>query len=260
MRFSTPSLLLAASLVGFSAAPAAASEASLEAPFQIADHHESKGEGQTCPMCGMRHGGKMKGHGMKGHGMMGHGTMGWYQKLRRHAEGHYWRGPEVLYHTGLDLSGTANPVAQYLDVGMYRRFEFNDFFALGFRHHLAYQLNPATGQGNWIVPWGGVDPRLGLTLGPVRVDVGATAGLGGMFRTTPADVLQARLTWLLEPNAELSYRMPHMSIGLRGGYMMSPNPGEFGSATVGLRVGFGGFYSAAGAHKGHDQSHDHDHD
>lgn len=285
MQFRASSLLIAAAILGASASPALAQDGTAGGPPSGDQGDQGKGAQCKCPQCkcerckcGKEHrqGGMMGGSGhmgghpmmmgsMMGHGMMmGHGGMGWYRHMRGHVEGHYWRGPEFTYHTGMNLAGTPNSLGQYVDIGKTRRFEFNDFLAIGFSRHLAYQLAPATGQGNWIVPYCGVEPRLGVMLGPVRLDAGAMAGLGGMLRTSGGDVLQGRLMWVLEPNVELSHRMEHMNVGLRAGYMMSPNPGDFGGVTVGLRVGFGGFYAAKakkgapGKDKADDQDHDHD--
>ncbi len=244
-------LVLAGGLAVLPAAPAAALEVSADRPDQTP--LASDPAAQMCK-CGQMHGQKMPGgmmHGGMMHGqMMGKGGPGWYRKMRDHVKGHYWRGPEFTYHTGMALSGSTlatNPVGQYADIGHGRRFDFNDFFSLGATSHLAYQLFPQTGLGSWIVPYGGFVPRVGVTLGPVRFDLGATAGLGGMIRTAASDTLQARAMWILEPQAELSLRTDHMNVGLRAGYLMTPNMGDVGGLTVGLRIGHGGYYPAGKA-------------
>jgi hypothetical protein len=168
------------------------------------------------------------GMGMRGHGMMMRNGM---------------RTAEIRYMpTALATAGATGN--QFLIVGGGMQ-SGGDVFSMGFQHNLAVQMMPTGGQGNWVAPYCGIVPRLGLTLGKARVDVGVLGGFGGMVRTvsvpgTTANLLDARFQWVLEPRVELGMRGERMGVALVGTYLMTPNPADMGGMGVGLKFTFKG--------------------
>lgn len=128
---------------------------------------------------------------------------------------------------------------QYVMLATGRRLQLNDFVSLGGQATYALQLGNAPGQGNWFVPYWGFVPRLGAPLGPIRADVGALLGFGGMLRTGTVggtdSVLQARAMWVVEPRLELGWQGEHMGVGLVGAYTLNPNMNDFGGPSAGLK-------------------------
>ena len=160
----------------------------------------------------------------------GHG--GW---KRHFPDAVRYKGSELRY---LPVMGAStNP---YLIYARDRRMQLNDFVSLGGQTNWALQLGNAPGNGPWFVPYMGVVPRVGADLGPLRADVGALVGLGGMLRTGTVagtdHVLQARVMWVVEPRVELGWRGEHMGVGLVGAYNLNPNQSEFGGLSAGLRM------------------------
>jgi hypothetical protein len=167
--------------------------------------------------------------------------------MHRMIKGGVWAGPEVAYLPGLQLgaAGLATGGSPTIEIGRTRQWELNDFFSLGGASGAFAQAGlGSSGTGPWITPYWGFLPRVGFGLGPLRLDVGAMAGAGGMFRTTTigtsADVLQARLIWLLAPRIELGYRGERFGAGLTGSYLITPVMGDLGGVSVGARLTFGG--------------------
>lgn len=203
--------------------------------------HDGKGH-ESCP-CPHHMGpgghegahGDMHGHGeMHGHGgMKGHrGMMGMHARRMMGA-----KSMELRYMPAT----TGN---QHLVLAWDRKKALSDWFSMGFQGNYALQLAPAAGQGHWFTPYGGFLPRIGTSVGNVRLDAGALLGVGAMLRTTSAggtnDVLQLKPMWVVEPRVELGFDHGAWRLGVVGTYALSPNPAEFSGPSVGVRVGFGG--------------------
>ncbi|MDB5099387.1 MAG: hypothetical protein JWM80_3808 [Cyanobacteria bacterium RYN_339] len=215
-----------------------------------ADKHESKGEKDCCKdgkgecckneakkdakaeCCDAEEGhGKMAGKQQR----MGHHRMGGH-----HMGGQ--RGAEIRYMPGMGIANGSNNSFVVLGGGMQMG---GDIFSVGLQHNLAVQLNPTGGAGNWIAPYCGIVPRLGVQLGTARVDVGVLGGFGGMVRTlggvTPgAQVLDARLQWVVEPRIELGMKNEKMGVSLVAAYLLTPNMADIGGVSAGLKFTFKG--------------------
>jgi len=207
--------------------------------------------------------GWMGGDGMMGAGMSGHGMMPGMQGDRT-------TGVEVRY---LPVAGVAGPgipdsaasLMPTLVVGFDARSETSSWFGLGLQGNVAMQLNPAAGAGNWVTPYGGILPRLGTNLGPVRIDGGVLAGGGFMGRQASggsSTLLEVKPIWTLEPRLEIGLQGERMSGALVGTYLVTPYMSELGGLSLGLRVSFKGGSSAPtpeeehrGGHEDHGSSH-----
>lgn len=195
-----------------------------------ADHHHGQAKDDCCKdgKCEMEQGG---GH------MGGHHMGGWHGRM-----GHAQRIAELRYIPGIATAGAGTNSFIVLGGGLQSNGEI---FSLGWQHNLAVQLNPSGGAGNWLAPYCGIVPRLGVQLGTARVDVGVLGGIGGMVRTlgsvTPgAQVLDARLQWVVEPRIELGMKNDHMGVALVGSYLLTPNMADIGGVGAGLKFTFKG--------------------
>lgn len=134
--------------------------------------------------------------------------------------------------------------SQHIVLGRGGSLQVNPWLSLGHQMNWSLQLGNGPNAGPWFTPYGGFLPRVGAQLGPIRGDLGALIGLGGMFRTGQVmgatgpvnDVLQARIMWVLEPRVELGWRGEHLGVGLVGAYNFNPNMADFGGPSVGLKM------------------------
>ncbi len=183
------------------------------------------------------------GPGMMFPMMMGHDHMG--------GMAHGWSsGIEIRYLPGLPVvtptttvapgTGPASIVGGFdvrTDMGM---------MGLGAQANVAAQLGAGTGAGtgNWVTPHVGLMPRLGLGLGPLRIEGGLLAGVGLNLRQVAAqngaNALEARGAWVLEPRVEIGLRGDGLAGALVGTYLVSSAPNDLGGLTGGVRVSFGG--------------------
>jgi hypothetical protein len=200
------------------------------------DEHGGKGEccDEKC---------EMEGHA-EGHGHMemaddDHmGMMGMHGRWRAHMR-NVQKIAELRYLPG--MGGTAG-TNSFLVLGGGLQGG-GDIFSLAWQHNLAVQLNPSGGAGNWVAPYCGIVPRLGVQLGTARVDVGVLGGFGGMIRTLGsvapgAQVLDARFQWVVEPRIELGMKNDRMGVALVGSYLLTPNMADMGGVGAGLKFTF----------------------
>ncbi len=195
---------------------------------------DTPGEGECCSADkphGMSMGGKSGMKHEERRMMMHHRMAGWGKHFPDAAR---FKGHEVRF-----MPVMAPGTNQYAILGVGRKMQLNDWISLGGQANYALQLANAPGQGPWFVPYCGFLPRLGTSLGPIRADVGALLGVGGMLRTgtvgTVDHVLQARLMWVVEPRVEIGWQGERMGVGLVGAYTLNPNQTEFGGPSAGLR-------------------------
>ncbi len=186
----------------------------------------------------------MMGHMMLGHdGMMAGMSGGWQT------------GVEVRYVPGLALvtPTTFSAVSQAptaITGGLDVRRDMG-MMGVGAQANVSAQLGSAAGVGNWVTPHVGLLPRVGLGLGPLRVEGGILAGLGVMGRQVATqggtNALEARGAWLLEPRVEIGWHTDGFAVAAAGTYLVSPYPSDLGGLSGGIRVSFGGG-KARGAH------------
>lgn len=178
--------------------------------------------------------------------MRGHHMGGWGR--------HFGGAPRAKGHEVRYMPVMAPGTNQYAILGFGRRLQLNDWLSLGGQTNYALQLGNAPGNGPWFVPYCGFLPRVGAGLGPVRADLGALLGVGGMLRTgtvgTTDHVLQARLMWVVEPRVELGWQGERMGVGLVGAYALNPNQTEFGGPSAGLRFTWKGGHGGMRGHEG----------
>jgi hypothetical protein len=197
-------------------------------------HAQAKADKDDCckdGQCEMEHGAQ----GMGGH------HMGMRARWHHHMM-NAQRIAELRYLPGMNTAGAGPNNFIVLGGGIQGG---GDVFSLAWQHNLAVQLNPAGGAGNWVAPYCGIVPRLGVQLGTARVDVGVLGGFGGMVRTLGsvapgAQVLDARLQWVVEPRIELGMKNDHMGVALVGSYMLTPNMNDMGGVGAGLKFTFKG--------------------
>jgi hypothetical protein len=186
----------------------------------------------------------------KPHGAPGTGMREGVRIERRYERGGRWghhggmmrgavvKGAEVRYMPAL-AGGN-----QYIVLARGSSLQANPWLSLGHQMNWALQLGNGPNAGPWFTPYGGFVGRLGAQLGPIRGDLGALVGLGGMLRTGQVlgatgpvnDVLQARAMWVVEPRVELGWRGEHLGLGLVGAYNFNPNMADFGGPSVGLKM------------------------
>jgi hypothetical protein len=177
--------------------------------------------------------------GSMGPGMMGHSMM-------LGPAGDRWTGVEVRYLpvaalTGPGLSAPATLPPQTVVVGVDSGRAQRGLFSLGLQGNVGVQLAPPADVGNWVTPYGGILPRVGTDLGPLRVDAGLLAGGGVMGRQVSGGtgtLLEVRPLWTLEPRLELGIQGERISGALVGTYLWTPYPGEIGGLSAGIRVAF----------------------
>jgi len=184
-----------------------------------------------------------------GHMMMGHDGM-----MDSGMGGGWSSGLEVRYLPGLPIVTPAAAItpaqgAPAIVGGLDVRTDMG-MMGLGAQANVSAQIGSSTGAGNWVTPHIGLLPRLGLGLGPIRVEGGALAGLGVMLRqvatSTGTNALEALPAWLLEPRVEIGLRGDGLEVALIGTYLITPVPGDLGGLTGGMRLSFGGGRSGAG--------------
>jgi hypothetical protein len=217
--------------------------------------HERGGMGGKCT-CGKGGGASCSMHGHGGHeGMQGHGEMGDHEDMDEH-EGmhghmmghggmrkHLSMTPEIRYAPS-SLSNAGPNGNQFLVLSHGVQFGGDNVFSMGFQNNLAVQLfNPSATTGNWVAPYGGLLPRIGVTLGKLRVDAGVLGGFGMMARTVSQpngmQFLDTRLQWVVEPRVEIGMKGEHKGLSLVAAYLLTPNPQDMGGISFGLKGTFG---------------------
>ncbi|MFN3430864.1 MAG: hypothetical protein ACK46X_13025 [Candidatus Sericytochromatia bacterium] len=182
-----------------------------------------KGKGKHEGRHGMRDRQGMRGH----HGMMGGMMRG------------LMIGPEIRY---MPVFGTATNQWLVLSGELGKRK--NDWFSVSMQRNLAIQTFNNGPAGFWVAPYGGILPKVGYTVGEARADLGVLAGVGAMARTanvgTTADVLQARLMWVVEPRVELMWQGEGHGVGVVATYLVTQHLNDLGGFSFGLKGTWGG--------------------
>lgn len=184
------------------------------------------------------HGDKHKDHGDKGHGMRGHRGMRGHHGMRGHMgmmmHPGFGKGMEIRY---MPAVGTATN--QHLMLASGAQFRVNDWFTMGMQNNLGIQLFPQNA-GSWLSPYGGILPKVGVSVGDARLDVGTLLGLGGMVRTGGVagmpSVVEGRVMWVAEPRVEIGMNTEHLGVSLVGTYLITPNMNDLGGFSVGVRL------------------------
>ncbi|MBM3270624.1 MAG: hypothetical protein FJZ01_23565 [Candidatus Sericytochromatia bacterium] len=175
--------------------------------------------------------------GMMGDGhMMGMGMQDWSSGL----EVRYLPGFPVITPT---TTLTSSQAPAYVIGGLDVRNDMG-MMGLGGQLNVAAQVGNLAGAGSWIVPHVGLMPRIGLGLGPLRLEAGLLGGVGAMLRQAStqggAYALEVKGTWVLEPRIEVGIKGNGISAAVVGTFLASAVPSELGGLTGGIRVSFGG--------------------
>jgi hypothetical protein len=213
-------------------------EAKHEGKDACCENEGGKHEGKDA--CCANEEGKMGGHA-EGREHPGMGNMHARWRMHHRMMGGR-RSAEIRYMPGMGVANGSNNSFVVLGGGMGMGGEI---FSVGLQHNLAVQLNPTGGAGNWLAPYCGIMPRLGVQLGTARVDVGVLGGFGGMVRTLGnvvpgAQVVDERFQWGLEPRIELGMKNEKMGVALVGSYLLTPNMADIGGVSAGLKFSFKG--------------------
>jgi hypothetical protein len=200
------------------------------------------------------HHGMRDHHGMRGH----HGMMGGMMRG-------LVIGPEIRY---MPVFGTATNQWLVLSGELGKRK--NDWFSVSMQRNLAIQTFNNGPAGFWVAPYGGILPKVGYTIGEARADLGVLAGVGAMARTAnvggTADVLQARLMWVVEPRVELMWQGEGHGLGVVATYLVTQHLNDLGGFSFGLKGTWGPKGKGGGKGHGHGDGdkdkpghHGHDH-